>query len=491
MGSKNILTQEEISQGIDLSMLMNVQPVGQPSSRVTHDAVAAERPRQIEFVQESNPEESITPYYDATQIRQFRHKILKKSKQFEVVWKQDTNSLLIWSMNTQCTVLEIDYGTHETFISSECEYNTRDLRQALQSCDPLEYISDGGLIPTFVNCHHNFFKRTSPKKIIRDRTKLMLKNLFTALYIPEEEIDEVEQLNQDYFNEYTDLVSYYTTHLAKLTFKEDYVKHAIKHVDVSNIARRAHFREVYKKMHVLMNYVGYVELEYSINHNEKMMVVLEELKSQYPRWDERLILSYNRTTEIKLPPEVKREDTLGRVVEQRTKQNRYKNASPWKVKEACLNKFNNAGKWFGFSKNKMLRNFLRGIEVNWEIVTRLPNMESLKTSEDIQEVYDVLLNLCAVTKSRQFIAFANCLEVQESILTLPTHYKHALEFMENHNNLYLFSSLKDIKNRAHFTLLKVATILGKKFHYTGFKTLNKICFNLFDDTDVHCENVVF
>jgi len=475
--SKKVLTEEAIkfAMGNRLGNLnsnfSNVAIVPQTSNVVS--ANIFKNPRKIEFVS-AQQEEPI--YFDKEPLRNFRQNITKNNKNFEIFWKNNEHTLNIVSTHTGNVILELNYETHETFLSNECRYSTKDMEEKVKQFDPLDKISSGGSIPTFINQLKRYQSSISTKQIVKENSNLILKNYFAALYIEDQDFDNIETLRQDALDDYTNTVSHYLTHLANVSFNGDTIKHAVKNINLDDIRSTTTWIALYTKLHVLSNAVTYTELEYAKILLEKHQKVLKQLKKTYKVWLPKLKDTY-----------LKQEIDDSKIIYRGKKVPYYINGTKnkiekqdrlvqLKVKDDCLDKFKDKNKWFGFKKNSMLRNFFKVFDLDSDIVIEFENLSSLKTTQDILTVHNVLLCICSVTKSKQIIAFANCIEeINENhfINSLKkVKCEKDLSYITKNNNLLFFDSLLDLKTRGYNNIMKLSQCLDKKFHYPSFLTYN-------------------
>jgi len=242
--------------------------------------------RKIEFEE---------PVFDKELIVNFRKKILKKSKNFELVWKQDNNSLIIKSLKTGSNILEINYETNETFASNECSFDESFFKEKLKAFDPIDDILECKYTSKFYDNLHKFSQALGPKSIIKANTQLVVKNMFHALHIEDFDCDEAFKMQQEYLNHYTETVSYYLSHLATITYNENIIKHAVKHINLKDIRMSQNYKELYKRLTIINDTVTYAELEYANCHLQKFQRVLKEFKKVYNKWEEKLEEIYNKT----------------------------------------------------------------------------------------------------------------------------------------------------------------------------------------------------
>jgi len=452
------------------------------------------RPRTSNTINSSKKEriiEFVKPVYDDSSLTTFRKNIFKKTSNFEIVWKNDTNSLAVYSVKTGSQILDINYDTRETFVGHECKYKVGEFKEALKRIDPLESVKEGGKIGFFYDQLHKFGTSITPNEIVKSHTSLILKNSFTALQLEDYDPIEIETYRQDFIDNYTENVSYYITHLANITYNEHIIKHAVKHINLDDVHSRAHYCELYKKLQVLTNTVTYVELEYADKHYKKIRKVLKELRKTYPAWHKRIETYVKRDIEktmvsnLKIPSYPQLIINDGKIIRKQLK-----HTSTLVIKKTHLHRFNERHKWFGFKKNKMLKNLFDSCELNFEITKTITNLSDLKTTEDILLIYNALLEICAISHSRQIISFCHCIEVSN-----PSEFQKTLQqlngiknigFLSNNNNLYFFDSLDDMRARGKKVITKMAQCLRKKFNYPCYNTMNYLVnsFNL--DTSNTC-----
>jgi len=368
----------------------------------------------------------------------------------------ETGWALYDNIQPNCPILQFDFASREIYPGSDVTYNHKECVKERQK--NIEFkatkLSEDFIRKTTTQTAKELNKNLMQKGPINNR-RFKIKNMFEHIYVPEdtEELDEELQRIEKERQKFID--GQFLDHLSR-TNNQDTFSANWEDINLKTemfIRNKPNFKSNWLETYLTKLSCELVEsnilTDMSRTHFGKLRVmreILEKVKKYEPRSEVSLTLCSCDSKE----------------------NNQVVGCLPVKIKE-FINKDNTY--WFGFKKNKSLNNLLSVCNIRNDILD-IKGTEYIHDSDAYMRIYNALRKLCAVTRSKQFIAFCHCYKGDKIIYGISDkRLSKTLQSLAPGIMLSAFSMIelisdftKMIKNRRFFyKLLNEADLWIKNF----------------------------
>jgi len=343
----------------------------------------------------------------------------KQLKPFLIKYDNGGKTMKLINKNNGRSILQFDYITQETFVSSDCYLESNETIFKNEKKSISELLNDQMFSIKKMNDY-----RKDQVSLNKETSLLIYKNYYSSLYI-DEDLDYFESLyKHDYKKQRKELKREEQSYIDP----DDYLR-----IIESSHKKYAQKLDLYKhtKNLKVFNYVGEMDLKYRVIHrsyelgkfmvdsmilpfyefNAKFDYVIKEIKGLEDYQKKKYFKKMTSISEEKLKMKYQDIDNLSSCkTDIVVKRPEFK----FHLKQSHMDKFQEEDKWFGFRNNQTLNKALKYIN-GLDIYERIKSLTDIKTSLDFASIYEVILNISSMFKSKQFVAFMHCFTFDEDL----------------------------------------------------------------------------